>query len=64
LKRTFGARVYYDNGDTPFLTRKTATRGVRGWLGRHIPEEGVLVLLRGLLGSFAGIRDGRPFRGR
>lgn len=49
LKRNFGVRVYYDSGETPFLTRRTATRGIRGWLGRHIPEEGVLVLLRGLL---------------
>jgi glyoxylase-like metal-dependent hydrolase (beta-lactamase superfamily II) len=42
-------RVYYDAGDKPFLTRKTATQGIRGWLGKRIPEEGVLVLLRGLL---------------
>jgi glyoxylase-like metal-dependent hydrolase (beta-lactamase superfamily II) len=49
LKRNFGVRVYYGSGDAPSLTRKTATRGIRGWLGRHVPEEGVLVLLRGLL---------------
>jgi len=49
LKRTFGVRVYYDPGDKPFLTRITATQGLRGWLGKHVPEEGVLVLLRGLL---------------
>jgi glyoxylase-like metal-dependent hydrolase (beta-lactamase superfamily II) len=49
LKREFGVRVYYDAGDKPFLTRKTATQGIRGWLGKHVPEEGVLVLLRGLL---------------
>lgn len=49
LKRKFGLRVYYAAGDQPYLTRRTATRGVRGWLGKHIPEEGVLVLLRGLL---------------
>ena len=42
-------RVYYDAGDKPFLTRKTASQGIRGWLGKHVPEEGVLVLLRGLL---------------
>jgi glyoxylase-like metal-dependent hydrolase (beta-lactamase superfamily II) len=41
--------VYYDAADQPFLTRQTATRGIRGWLGKHVPEEGVLVLLRGLL---------------
>jgi len=49
LQREFGVRVYYDAGDSPFLTRKKATRGIRGWLGRHVPEEGILVLLRGLL---------------
>jgi glyoxylase-like metal-dependent hydrolase (beta-lactamase superfamily II) len=49
LKRKFGVRVYYHVGDQPFLTRSTATQGIRGWLGKHVPEEGVLVLLRGLL---------------
>lgn len=49
LKRKFGVPVYYDPGDKPFLTRQTATKGIRGWLGKHVPEEGVLVLLRGLL---------------
>jgi glyoxylase-like metal-dependent hydrolase (beta-lactamase superfamily II) len=49
LHRQFGVPVYYDAGDRPFLTRSTASRGIRGWLGRKIPEEGVLVLLRGLL---------------
>jgi len=49
LKQTFGVPVYYGAGDLPFLTRKTAAHGVRGWLGKHVPEEGVLVLLRGLL---------------
>jgi glyoxylase-like metal-dependent hydrolase (beta-lactamase superfamily II) len=41
--------VYYHAGDEPSLTRETAAPGIRGWLGKHIPEEGVLVLLRGLL---------------
>ncbi len=49
LKRNFGVRVHYGAGDQPFLTRQTAARGIRGWLGKHVPEEGVLVLLRGLL---------------
>ena len=49
LKRNFGVRVYYDAGDMPFLTRETATQGIRGWLGKQVPELGVLVLLRGLL---------------
>jgi len=49
LQRKSGATVYYHVGDQPFLTRQTATAGIRGWLGKHVPEEGVLVLLRGLL---------------
>ena len=49
LKSTYGVRVYYDAGEQPFLTRQTATQGIRAWLGKHVPEEGVLVLLRGLL---------------
>jgi glyoxylase-like metal-dependent hydrolase (beta-lactamase superfamily II) len=49
LKHNFGVRVYYGSGDAPFLTRRTATRGIRGWIGRHVPEEGLFVLLRGLL---------------
>jgi glyoxylase-like metal-dependent hydrolase (beta-lactamase superfamily II) len=49
LKRKFDVPVYYHAGDMPFFTRETATHGIRGWIGKHIPEEGVLVLLRGLL---------------
>lgn len=49
LKRELKIPVYYAAGDEPFLTRRSASRGVRAWLGKHIPEEGVFVLLRGLL---------------
>ena len=49
LQREFGIPVYYNAGDQPFLSRKNASNGFRAWLGKHIPEEGVLVLLRGLL---------------
>lgn len=49
LKNKYGVPVYYDADDQPFLTRQTASRGIRGWLGKHVPEDGVLVLLRGLL---------------
>jgi len=49
LKRNFDVRVYYHAGDQPSFTRKTASQGIRSWLGKHVPEEGVLVLLRGLL---------------
>lgn len=49
LKRHFGMRIYYHAGDQPSFTRETASKGIRSWLGKHVPEEGVLVLLRGLL---------------
>jgi glyoxylase-like metal-dependent hydrolase (beta-lactamase superfamily II) len=49
LKRRFGVRVYYHGGDQLSFTRQTASRGIRSWLGKHVPEEGILVLLRGLL---------------
>jgi glyoxylase-like metal-dependent hydrolase (beta-lactamase superfamily II) len=49
LKREFGVRVYYAAGESACMTRQTATGGLRGWLGKHVPEAGVLVLLRGLL---------------
>jgi len=49
LQRKFGVRVYYAAAETACLTRETATKGIRGWLGKHVPEAGVLVLLRGLL---------------
>jgi glyoxylase-like metal-dependent hydrolase (beta-lactamase superfamily II) len=49
LKSRYGTRVYYHGGDQPSMTRQTASGGVRGWLGKRVPEEGVLVLLRGLL---------------
>lgn len=49
LKQKFGVRVYYGAGENACMTRQTATHGIRGWLGKHVPEAGVLVLLRGLL---------------
>lgn len=49
LKRKFGVPVYYHPGDRGSFTRQTASHGVRAWIGKHVPEEGVLVLLRGLL---------------
>jgi glyoxylase-like metal-dependent hydrolase (beta-lactamase superfamily II) len=49
LKSQYGTRVYYHSGDQPSMTRQTASGGIRGWLGKRVPEEGVLVLLRGLL---------------
>ncbi len=49
LQRKFGVHVYYAPAEMPCLTRETATTGIRGWLGKQIPEAGVLVLLRGIL---------------
>lgn len=49
LQQKVGARVYYAAGEKACMTRETAAGGIRGWLGKHVPEEGVLVLLRGLL---------------
>ena len=49
LQREFRVPVFYASQDRPFLTRTTATKGIRGWLGKQVPEEGILVLLRGLL---------------
>ena len=49
LQRELGVRVYFGANEQPFLTRETAKHGLRGLLGRLIPEEGMLVLLRGLL---------------
>jgi glyoxylase-like metal-dependent hydrolase (beta-lactamase superfamily II) len=49
VKRKFGAKVYYSDLDRPYFTRESAARGFRRWVGSRIPEEGVLVLLRGLI---------------
>lgn len=49
LQREFGIAVYYHSGEESFLTRQSAKKGIRGWLSGKVPEEGVLVLLRGLL---------------
>jgi len=46
-----GAPVYYHRGDAPFFTRQTAHPGLRGWASDLIPEWGVLVLFKGLLGE-------------
>jgi glyoxylase-like metal-dependent hydrolase (beta-lactamase superfamily II) len=46
-----GAPVFYHSGDQPYLTGRTRTRGLRWWLSERIPELGVLVLLKGLLGE-------------
>ena len=49
FQRKFGMQVYYAADEMPCLTRETATKGIRGWLGKRVAEAGVLVLLRGIL---------------
>jgi len=71
LKKNFGTPVYYADAEKPFLTRATAKHGLRTWLGERVPEEGPLVLLRGLLEEAAPaaviadhlVRDGESLPG-
>lgn len=51
LHEQLGAAVYYHPADAPFLTRATAQGGIRGWLSDLIPEWGLFVLFKGLLGE-------------
>ena len=46
-----GAPVFYHSGDQPYFTGRTRSRGLRWWLSERIPELGVLVLFKGLLGE-------------
>jgi glyoxylase-like metal-dependent hydrolase (beta-lactamase superfamily II) len=46
-----GAPVYYHQDDEPFFTGAAGARGFRGWISDLIPEWGVLVLAKGLLGE-------------
>ena len=48
-----GAPVYYHRGDEPQFTREAGAKGLRGWLSDRIPEIGLLVLFKGLLGEAA-----------
>jgi glyoxylase-like metal-dependent hydrolase (beta-lactamase superfamily II) len=51
IRRSSGAPVYYHQGDEPFLSGRMARRGVRGWISDIIPEWGIFVLAKGLLGE-------------
>jgi glyoxylase-like metal-dependent hydrolase (beta-lactamase superfamily II) len=51
IRRASAAPVYYHRDDAAYLTRETAHSGFRGWLSDRIPEWGVLVLAKGLLGE-------------
>lgn len=51
LQEDAGAAAYCHRDDVPQLTRATARSGLAGRLSESIPEWGVLVLLKGLLGD-------------
>lgn len=51
LHELTGAPVYYHRGDERFFTGRAGATGVRRWLSDQIPEWGVLVLAKGLLGE-------------
>jgi glyoxylase-like metal-dependent hydrolase (beta-lactamase superfamily II) len=46
-----GAPVYYHRADEAFFTGTSGAKGVRGWISDLIPEWGVLVLAKGLIGE-------------
>jgi len=46
-----GAPVYYHRGDERYFTGQAGAKGLRGWVSDLIPEMGVLVLAKGLLGE-------------
>lgn len=48
-----GAPVYYHPADEPHFTGAAGATGVRRWVSDRIPEVGVLVLFKGLLGESA-----------
>lgn len=51
LHELTGAPVYYHRGDERFFTGRAGAKGLRRWLSDQIPEWGVLVLAKGLLGE-------------
>ena len=46
-----GAPVFYHRGDEPYFTGSGGATGLRKWLSDQIPELGVMVLAKGLLGE-------------
>jgi glyoxylase-like metal-dependent hydrolase (beta-lactamase superfamily II) len=46
-----GAPVYYHRADEAFFTGTAGAKGVRGWISDQIPEWGLLVLAKGLIGE-------------
>src|SRR3954451_22323966 len=48
-----GAPVYYHRGDEAQFTGASGATGLRRWVSDRIPEVGLLVLFKGLLGEAA-----------
>jgi glyoxylase-like metal-dependent hydrolase (beta-lactamase superfamily II) len=51
IRALSGAPVFFHRGDEPQLVGTAGATGARRWLSERIPEAGVLVLLKGLLGE-------------
>lgn len=51
LHELTGAPVYYHRGDERFFSGRAGATGLRRWISDQIPEWGVLVLAKGLLGE-------------
>jgi glyoxylase-like metal-dependent hydrolase (beta-lactamase superfamily II) len=51
IRALSNAPVFFHRGDEPQLTGAASSKGPRRWLSDKIPEVGVLVLLKGLLGD-------------
>ena len=51
LHEMSGAPVFYGREDQPFFTRQTARGGLRGKVSDIVPEWGLFVLAKGLLGE-------------
>jgi glyoxylase-like metal-dependent hydrolase (beta-lactamase superfamily II) len=51
IHRLTNAPVYYHRGDTAYFTGEAGATGLRKWVSDRIPELGVLVLAKGLLGE-------------
>lgn len=49
LAQASGAQVFYHHAESGYLTRKTASLGVRRMLSKLVPETGPMVLFKGLL---------------
>lgn len=55
MQQLTGAPVFYHRAERPWLTRATAAAGLRGRLSDVVPEWGLFVLAKGLLGEAAPV---------